>query len=239
MKKVYTVLLVVFIAVVSLKALKKSFTSFHKEEKMPYIHKPIPLPYAFDALEPHIDTMTMEVHYNKHYQGYINKLNAALEGNIELQNTPLEQMLAHLNALPADIATAVRNNGGGTLNHTMFWTLMKPNGGGDPKGKVAEVIKQTFGSFEAFKEQFNATAKTVFGSGWAWLSVDKNGKLVISSTINQDTPLSQGMTPIMGLDVWEHAYYLKYQNRRPDYINAWWHVINWDQVEENYRAIVE
>jgi len=198
------------------------------------------LPYAFDALEPYIDTMTMEIHYTKHHQGYVNNLNKALEAYPALQQKSLHELLTGLDALPADIRTAVRNNAGGDANHSMFWTIMQKNGGGQPKGQVAQQINKTFGSFEAMQEQFNNTAKTVFGSGWAWLSVGKDGKLVISSTPNQDTPVSAGnMSPILGLDVWEHAYYLKYQNKRPDYINSWWHVINWDQVEENYRTVIE
>lgn len=206
---------------------------------MSYLYQLPTLPYAYDALEPYIDAMTMEIHYTKHHQAYINNLNDALKGHEALQTKPLRQLLSNVEALPTDVRTAIQNNGGGTLNHDMFWTMMKPGGGGMPKGHVANNIVTFFGSFEAFKEQFNNTAKSVFGSGWAWLSVDAQGKLVVSSTVNQNTPYSHGMTPIMGLDVWEHAYYLLYQNRRPDYINAWWHVINWDQVEENYRSLIE
>lgn len=197
------------------------------------------LPYAFDALEPYIDARTMEIHYTKHHQGYVTNLNKALEQHPELSDKPLFELLQIVDTIPADIRLAIRNQGGGHSNHSLFWHIMKKNGGGMPRGKVAEDIIKLFGSFEAFKEQFNATAQTVFGSGWAWLSVDVVGKLVISSTPNQDSPLSHGLLPIMGLDVWEHAYYLHYQNRRPDYINAWWHVINWDQVEENYRSFIE
>ena len=205
---------------------------------MPKEYRLPPLPYAFGALEPYIDARTMEIHHDKHHLGYINKLNAALEKHPELFATSLEDLLGNLDAVPEGIRTAVRNNGGGTYNHTMFWELMKPDGGGQPRGKVSEAIKQNFDTFDSFQEQFNSAAKTRFGSGWAWLSVDSDGKLVISSTANQDSPLSHGLTPIFGLDVWEHAYYLKYQNRRPDYINAWWHVINWEQVEQNYRTVV-
>ena len=197
------------------------------------------LPYAYDALEPYIDALTMEIHYTKHHQAYVNNLNAALEKHPEYHPKGLEYMLKNLTSVPDDIRTAVRNNAGGDFNHSFFWQLMKKNGGGEPNGLVAAEIKKTFGSFAAFQDTFNTHAKTVFGSGWAWLSVDAQGKLVVSSSPNQDSPLSTNCTPIMGLDVWEHAYYLKYQNKRPDYIQAWWHVINWDMVEEHYRALVE
>ena len=200
-----------------------------------YKYKLPDLPYAYDAVEPYIDALTMEIHHNKHHQGYVNNLNEALENRPELQKIPLIQMLEDINKIPEDVRTAIRNNGGGHFNHSMFWTLMKNNGGGEPRGKIADEIKKTFGNFAVFKEIFNTNAKKVFGSGWSWLSLDKNGKLVATTTSNQDTPLAQGLTPIMGLDVWEHAYYLKYQNRRPDYINSWWNVVNWDQIEENYR----
>lgn len=202
------------------------------------IYKLPPLPYAYDALEPYIDKETMMIHYTKHHQAYVNNLNAALEKHPELAQTNLKAMLSNLDRVPEDIRTAVRNNGGGDYNHSLFWLLMKKDGGGEPKGTVADAITKTFGSFAAFQEQFNTAAKTVFGSGWAWLSIDKDGKLLVSTTPNQNTPLSQGMQPIFGLDVWEHAYYLKYQNRRPDYISAWWHVINWETVEENYLNVV-
>ncbi len=205
---------------------------------MNYKYELPPLPYAFDAFEPYIDAMTMEIHYTKHHQAYINNLNAALVNHPELQTKPLKQLLANIDALPTDVRTAIRNNGGGTINHDMFWKVMKP-GSKKPKGAVAENINKFFGSFEAFKEQFNGTARSVFGSGWAWLSVDTDGRFIVSPTANQDTPISHGMVPLMGLDVWEHAYYLLYQNRRPDYINAWWYVVNWEQVEENYRALIE
>lgn len=199
-----------------------------------------PLPYPFDALEPYIDAKTMEIHYTKHHQAYVDNLNKALSEYPALQDQPLSDILKTLDALPAKIRTAVRNNGGGHYNHSFFWPLMKKNGGGEPKGKSAQAINQFFGSLSEFQDHFNAAAKGVFGSGWAWLCIEKNGgKLIISSTPNQDTPLPHHLAPILGLDVWEHAYYLKYQNRRPDYISAWWHVVNWNQVEENYRAIVE
>ena len=179
----------------------------------------------------------MEIHHTKHHQGYVNKLNAALEKHPDVAQKSLEELLKNQEALPDDIRLAVRNNGGGHYNHSLFWRLMSSVGGGEPRGMVAEGIKRHFGSFDAFKQQFNAAAKTRFGSGWAWLSVDATGALQVTSTANQDTPLAENLQPIMGLDVWEHAYYLQYQNRRPDYINAWWNVINWDIVEENLRAI--
>lgn len=197
------------------------------------------LPYAYDALEPYIDAKTMEIHYTKHHQGYVNNLNQALEKHPLLDERPLFELLQTLDTVPADIRLAVRNQGGGHSNHSLFWQIMKKNGGGEPRGKVAQDISKLFGTFDAFKEQFNTTAQTVFGSGWAWLAVNISGKLVINSTLNQDSPLSHGLFPILGLDVWEHAYYLQYQNKRPDYINSWWHVINWDQVEENYRSLIE
>lgn len=197
------------------------------------------LPYNFGALEPYIDAMTMEIHHDKHHAGYVNNLNIALENYPELQKKSVEQLLQSLDTVPEAVRTAVRNQGGGHANHSMFWTLMKKDGGGLPQGKVAQAIIKTFGSFDAMQATFNTNAKAVFGSGWSWLSVASDGQLVLSSTANQDSPLSRGSQPILGLDVWEHAYYLKYQNKRPDYISAWWHVINWEQVEENYRAVIE
>jgi len=198
-----------------------------------------PLPYAYDALEPYIDALTMKIHYTKHHQAYVNNLNKALEAHTDLHNIPLEQLLKDLNSLPESVRTAIRNNGGGDYNHSMFWLIMKPNGGGEPNGKVGQLITKKFGDFKSFQDQFNSAAKTVFGSGWAWLCVTRDGDFEIVSTPNQDSPLTDGKFPIMGLDVWEHAYYLKYQNKRPDYINAWWHVINWDRIEENYRRLIE
>jgi Fe-Mn family superoxide dismutase len=198
-----------------------------------------PLPYAYDALEPHIDARTMEIHHNKHHQAYIDNLNAALAKHPEIAETPLYELLSNIDKVPQDIRTAVQNNGGGHYNHTFFWPIMSPNGGGQPKGQLADEIKKTFGSFEAFQEKFNAAAKSVFGSGWAWLGINKNGQLEIISMPNQNAPLMLGMKPILGLDVWEHAYYLKYQNKRPDYITAWWNVVNWDQVAEHYELIVK
>lgn len=197
-------------------------------------YKLIPLPYAFGALEPYIDALTMEIHHDRHYQGYINKLNAALEKHPELTKKSLTELLLSLDSLPIDVRTAIRNNGGGTYNHAFFWKIMTPQGGGQPGGKLGDAIKKDFGSFDAFQDKFNTAAKTVFGSGWAWLCLDKSGKLQVISTPNQDCPISKDLIPVLGLDVWEHAYYLKYQNKRPDYITAWWHVINWEQAEENF-----
>lgn len=193
------------------------------------------LPYAYDALEPHIDARTMEIHHTKHHQAYITKANAALEGHSDLASKSIEDLMSDLSAVPENIRTAIRNNGGGHANHSLFWTIMSPNGGGTPGGDLGDDINATFGSFDAFKEQFANAAATRFGSGWAWLSVD-GGKLVVESTPNQDTPLSEGHTPILGLDVWEHAYYLNYQNKRPDYISAFFNVINWDEVAKRYAA---
>ena len=193
------------------------------------------LPYAHDALEPHIDTRTMQIHHGKHHQGYTNKLNAALEGHDDVQGKSIEDILRHIDAVPEAIRGAVRNNGGGYANHSLFWTVMSPTGGGEPSGDLADAINDTFGSFEGFKTRFSAAAGGRFGSGWAWLVVDGNGNLHVYSTANQDSPYMQGHTPILGLDVWEHAYYLNYQNRRPDYVNAFWNVVDWDQVTRNYR----
>ncbi len=191
------------------------------------------LPYPYDALEPYIDKITMEIHHTKHHQGYINNLNSALEKYPEFHNLELEEILKNLNELPEEIRTAVRNNGGGHYNHSLFWEIMKPNGGGEPKGKLREEIEKNFGSFEEFKKLFSETAIKHFGSGWAWLVITTDKKLKVYSLLNQDNPLMNGDIPIMGLDVWEHAYYLKYQNRRAEYVEAWWHVVNWDKIEEN------
>jgi Fe-Mn family superoxide dismutase len=196
-----------------------------------------PLPYAPDALEPHIDKMTMEIHHGKHHAAYVNNLNKALESAPELAGKSLEELLAHnCIAVPENIRTAVRNNGGGHANHSMFWQIMAPHAGGAPVGNVAQAIAATFGGFDAFKEKFNQAAATRFGSGWAWL-VKANGKLDIYSTANQDSPVMEGKFPVMGLDVWEHAYYLKYQNRRPDYVNAWWNVVNWPEIEKRFNSV--
>lgn len=196
------------------------------------------LPYSYDALDPYIETQIMELHHAKHQQAYVNGLNAALEKHPNLFDKPLIELLKSLDAVPEDIRTAVRNHGGGVQNHTDFWHIMKPGGGGQPEGKLADAIKETFGSFDAFKDQFNTAAKTCFGSGWAWLSIDRNGELVVSATANQDTPYSQGLYPIIGLDVWEHAYYLQYFNRRPDYITAWWNIINWDEAQNRFEKLL-
>jgi len=196
-----------------------------------------PLAYPYNALEPHIDARTMEIHHSKHHQAYINNVNNAIKGKADLESKSVEDLLIHINSVPEDIRTAVRNNGGGHANHTLFWTIIGPNAGGQPQGNVAAAINQTFGSFDAFKEKFAQAATTRFGSGWAWVSVTKDGKLEVSSTPNQDSPLSEGKTPILTIDVWEHAYYLNYQNRRPDYIAAFWNVINWQEVEKRYNAV--
>jgi len=192
------------------------------------------LPYANDALEPHIDARTMEIHHTKHHQAYVNNLNAAIEKAPELASKSLDDLMRGINSVPEAVRTAVRNNGGGHWNHSLFWQLMGPGKGGEPAGKLADAIKSAFGDFNKFKEQFAAAGTGRFGSGWAWL-VNDGGKLSITSTPNQDNPLMEGKTAILGLDVWEHAYYLKYQNRRPDYIAAWWNVVNWDAVAERYR----
>lgn len=191
------------------------------------------LPYAYNALEPHIDAKTMEIHHTKHHQAYINNANAALEKHPDLASKSAEELLKNLSAIPEDVRTVLRNNAGGHANHSLFWTVMGPGGGGDPTGEIGQAITSTFGSYATFKEQFTKAATTRFGSGWAWLSVDK-GKLIVESTANQDTPISEGHTPILGLDVWEHAYYLNYQNRRPDYIGAFYNVINWTEVNRRF-----
>ena len=190
-----------------------------------------PLPYDYKALEPHIDEQTMRIHHDKHHAAYVNNLNAALEKHPELQNKSAEDLLKSINTVPEDIRTAVRNNGGGHVNHTMFWEIMGPGKGGAPSGPIAEAIKSAFGDFEKFKTQLNDAGVKRFGSGWAWL-IDTGGKLVIESTANQDSPLMEGKKIVFGIDVWEHAYYLKYQNRRPDYLDAWWNVVNWAEINK-------
>lgn len=191
-----------------------------------------PLPYAYNALEPHIDDATMHLHHDKHHAAYVTKLNAAVEKYPDLQKKSAEELIRNLGSLPEDIRGPVRNNGGGHVNHTMFWQIMGPNKGGNPTGAVAEAINKTFGSFDAFKEKFEAAGANQFGSGWAWLVRTKSGEFKVISTANQDNPMSHGEFPVMGNDVWEHAYYLKYQNRRPDYLKAWWNVVNWDEVNK-------
>lgn len=193
------------------------------------------LPYAYDALEPHIDKETMEIHHSKHHNTYVTNLNNALAGNEELLSKSVEEVIANLDAVPEAARTAVRNNGGGHANHTLFWQILSPNGGGTPTGELADAINNKFGSFDSFKEEFAKAATTRFGSGWAWLAVN-NGELEVTSTPNQDSPLMEGKTPILGLDVWEHAYYLKFQNRRPDYINTFWNVVNWEEVSNRYQS---
>lgn len=196
------------------------------------------LPYKFNALEPHIDAKTMEIHYTKHHQAYTNNLNTALEGQDDLLALTIEEILSDLDAIPGSIRQAVVNNGGGFYNHNLFWTNISPNGGDEPTGALKEAIVSKFESVTAFKESFGEAATKRFGSGWAWLVVDENGELAITSTANQDSPLSVGQTPLLGLDVWEHAYYLNYQNRRPDYISAFWNVVNWPEVEKRFDAAV-
>ncbi|MFN3597232.1 MAG: superoxide dismutase [Rubricoccaceae bacterium] len=194
------------------------------------------LPYAYDALEPHIDEETMRIHHTKHHAAYASNLNAALDKHgLNDGERSIEDLLANLDDLPEDIRTAVRNNGGGYFNHAIFWTIMSPSGGGEPTGELAKAIEDAFGSFEAFKDGFEAKAKSQFGSGWAWLAMTPEGKLHLHGMPNQDNPVMHGDQPILGLDVWEHAYYLKYQNRRPDYVSAWWNVVNWDEADRRYR----
>lgn len=192
------------------------------------------LPYAYDALEPHIDKETMNIHHTKHHNTYVTNLNKAVEGNSDLASKSVEELISNLDAVPESIRTAVRNNGGGHANHSLFWKLLSPEGGGEPSGGLKSAIESKFGSFDKFKEQFEAAGAGRFGSGWAWLVVN-NGELEIMSTPNQDSPLMEGKKPVLGLDVWEHAYYLKYQNRRPDYMKAFWNVVNWNEVEKLYN----
>jgi Fe-Mn family superoxide dismutase len=195
-----------------------------------------PLPYDYAALEPHIDAQTMQIHHGKHHQAYITNLNNALKDHSDLQGKTVEQLITNLDSVPESIRTAVRNNGGGHYNHSLFWQIMGPNAGGDPTGPVADAINADLGGYTAFKEAFTKAGLTRFGSGWAWLAVGKDGKLAVSSSPNQDSPLMEGSTPILGNDVWEHAYYLKYQNRRPDYLAAWFSLINWAEVNRRYQA---
>jgi superoxide dismutase, Fe-Mn family len=195
------------------------------------------LPYAYDALEPYVDAQTMQIHHSKHHAAYINNLNAALEKQPALAGKSLEDLLGDLNAVPEDVRMVVRNHGGGTYNHNLFWVFMSPKGGGEPKGALAKAIEAAFGNYTTFKENFEKAANTRFGSGWAWLSVKQGGGLVVSSTANQDSPLSEGLQPILGIDVWEHAYYLKYQNRRPEYVTNWWNVVNWEEVARRFDSL--
>jgi Fe-Mn family superoxide dismutase len=194
------------------------------------------LPYAFDALEPHIDARTMEIHHDRHHQTYVTNLNNALQGHDNLANQSVEDLLRNINQVPENIRTAVRNNGGGHANHSLFWQIMSPNGGGAPTGAIADAINQAFGSYDNFKAELSKAAAGRFGSGWAWLVTDGSGKVSVISTANQDSPLMDGQTPLLGVDVWEHAYYLKYQNKRPDYVTAWFNTINWDEVNKRYAA---
>jgi len=199
-------------------------------------HEVPALPYDYSALEPFIDTQTMKLHHDMHHGAYVKNLNAALEKYSNLQSKKIEELLRDLNSVPEDIRTTVRNNGGGHMNHTMFWKIMKPKGGGEPSGQIADVIKKTCGNFKDFQTKFNETGTKVFGSGWVWLVGKSNGEFQIMSTPNQDNPISQGLFPIMGNDVWEHAYYLKYNNRRPEYLAAWWNVVNWDEVNRRLET---
>ena len=194
-----------------------------------------PLPYDYNALEPYIDTQTMQLHHDKHHQAYVTNANNALQGYDQFASMSVDDLLRKINQVPESIRTAVQNNAGGHSNHSMFWNIMTPNGGGEPTGNLASAIQQVFGSFDAFKTAFNDAGTKRFGSGWAWLVLDTNGKLQVISTANQDSPLMSGMYPVMGNDVWEHAYYLKYQNRRPEYLNAWWNVVNWDAIAHRYE----
>jgi len=198
-------------------------------------HELPPLPYAYNALEPHVDEQTMRIHHDKHHAAYVTNLNAALEKYPELQSKSAEDLLRSIANVPEPIRTAVRNNGGGHVNHTMFWDIMKPGGSAEPTGRILEALRGPFGSIDAFKEQFGKAAMTRFGSGWAWLVQNGDGALMIESTANQDSPLMDGKWPVFGIDVWEHAYYLKYQNRRADYVNAWWNVVNWDEVAKRLK----
>ena len=202
---------------------------------MPFVLPP--LPYSFDALEPHIDAKTMEIHHDKHHATYVSNANAALEKHSELANKTVEDLLYSINEVPEDIRTAIRNNAGGHANHSLFWTIMRPGGGGNPPGRIGDAIKSTFGGYDAFKEQLQKAGLGQFGSGWAWLLVDKGAKLTVKSYPNQDSPLMEGLTPILGVDVWEHAYYLKYQNKRADYITAWWNTLNWEAINERFASV--
>lgn len=206
---------------------------------MTYPHTVPALPYAYNALEPYIDEQTMKIHHDKHHQAYVDNLNKALEAHPDLQKKTVDELLKELSKLPVAIQTAVRNNGGGHYNHSLFWNMMGPKCGGEPHGKIGDAIKQYFGDFAVFKDKLVAAGLGRFGSGWAWLVVDGAGHLAIESTANQDTPLSTGKIPILGVDVWEHSYYLRYMNRRKDYLEAWWNVVNWRQVEEHLKKVMK
>jgi Fe-Mn family superoxide dismutase len=205
-----------------------------KEDSETMAYELPPLPYDYNALEPYIDEETMHLHHDKHHQAYVNNLNAALQGQSQFENMSIDQLIRSLNSVPENIRTAVRNNGGGHINHSMFWQIMKPSGGGEPTGDLASAISSAFGSFDQFKAAFNDAGAKRFGSGWAWLVIGADGKLAVTSTANQDSPLIDGLYPVMGNDVWEHAYYLKYQNRRPEYLAAWWNVVNWDEIAKRF-----
>lgn len=205
-----------------------------KEDSETMAYELPPLPYDYNALEPYIDEETMHLHHDKHHQAYVNNLNAALQGQSQFENMSIDQLIRSLNSVPENIRTAVRNNGGGHINHSMFWQIMKPSGGGEPTGDLASAISSAFGSFDQFKAAFNDAGAKRFGSGWAWLVIGADSKLAVTSTANQDSPLIDGLYPVMGNDVWEHAYYLKYQNRRPEYLAAWWNVVNWDEIAKRF-----
>ncbi|WP_221643378.1 MULTISPECIES: superoxide dismutase [unclassified Nostoc] len=211
-------------------------TTLNKTSDKPGAIQLPPLAYAYEALEPHIDAKTMQFHHDKHHATYVKNLNAALDKHPELKGKTIEELLQKLDTVPQDIRRTVRNNGGGHVNHSMFWEIMKPKGGGEPTGNIASAINQSFGSFAAFKKQFNEAGASRFGSGWVWLVRNKGGKLEVTTTANQDSPLSAGKYPILGNDVWEHAYYLNYQNRRADYLDAWWNVVNWDEINKRFAA---
>jgi Fe-Mn family superoxide dismutase len=228
-------LIPIFFALVTFTLLTLNFVKAESKPEGPF--KLPPLPYSYDALEPYIDSQTMKIHYEKHHGTYVEKLNEAINKHPELRDKSIEYLLENLDKLPADIKEAVRNNGGGHYNHSLFWTIMGKNKGGEAKGKLKEDIVKNFGSFDTFKKEFKDAALGRFGSGWVWLIKVKDGKLKIVSTPNQDSPIMEGITPIMGLDVWEHAYYLKYQNRRGDYIDNWWNVVNWEQIEKRYESL--
>jgi Fe-Mn family superoxide dismutase len=216
---------------------RTSFAQGEENTETPF--SAIPLPYEYNALEPYIDAETMRFHHDKHYTTYTKKLNAAVNQYPELANKSAEQLISDIDSLPKDVQKTIRDNGGGYVNHTLFWLIMRPNGGGNPTGEIASAIEQSFGSFDAFKTAFNEAGSKQFGSGWAWLVLDRNMQLKVMSTPNQDSPLMMGMTPIMGNDVWEHAYYLKYRNERTKYLENWWNVVNWDEINKRYQAAME